>query len=135
MGSMNPVESLCFIGSRALGALEFEPTTFLGKLQGIDREDALVLVKTAGVKKPEPSSMKWWPWFSSGRLLPRISGWMWPNWRPSGGRCGWMWPEAVQWAFQKRHAASAWSINMSSPLSVIAPRALAARKKAVSGGL
>ena len=28
MGSMNPVEKLCFIGSRGMGALEFEPAQF-----------------------------------------------------------------------------------------------------------
>ena len=28
MDSMNPVEILCFMGTRAMGALEFEPTTF-----------------------------------------------------------------------------------------------------------
>ena len=30
-GSMNPVEMLCFIGSRAMGALEFEPSKFAEK--------------------------------------------------------------------------------------------------------
>ena len=30
-GSMNPVEKLCFIGKRAMGAMEFEPATPLGK--------------------------------------------------------------------------------------------------------
>jgi len=28
LNSMNPVETLCFIGTRGMGALEFEPTTF-----------------------------------------------------------------------------------------------------------
>jgi len=27
-GSMNPVEKLCFIGNRSIGALEFEPSEF-----------------------------------------------------------------------------------------------------------
>ncbi len=29
--SMNPIEQLCFIGTRGMGALEFEPTTFTAK--------------------------------------------------------------------------------------------------------
>lgn len=36
--SMNPVETLCFIGSRGMGALEFEPTQFLAHQHVFDVE-------------------------------------------------------------------------------------------------
>jgi len=43
--SMNPVEMLCFLGTRGMGALEFEPTTFGGKNQSFVVEiDSLVEV-------------------------------------------------------------------------------------------
>lgn len=52
MGSMNPVESLCFIGSRAMGALEFEPTTFRGQQQAFRVEvDALVAVAQRALQR------------------------------------------------------------------------------------
>ena len=36
--SMNPVEKLCFIGQRGMGALEFEPTQFSGQQQAFSVE-------------------------------------------------------------------------------------------------
>lgn len=42
-GSMNPVEKLCFIGKRAMGALEFEPVVGLGGEESFNVEiDSLV---------------------------------------------------------------------------------------------
>ncbi len=41
--SMNPIEQLCFIGTRGMGALEFEPTTFKAKKNTFSVEmDSLV---------------------------------------------------------------------------------------------
>lgn len=43
--SMNPVEKLCFIGVRGMGALEFEPTQFEGPQQSFEVEvDSLVQI-------------------------------------------------------------------------------------------
>jgi serine/threonine-protein kinase HipA len=45
-GSMNPVEMLCFIGKRGMGALEFEPATFKGTASS-SKLEINDLVKTA----------------------------------------------------------------------------------------
>jgi serine/threonine-protein kinase HipA len=42
---MNPVELLCFIGSRGMGALEFEPSQFKANKRVFDIEfDSLVTI-------------------------------------------------------------------------------------------
>jgi serine/threonine-protein kinase HipA len=44
-GSMNPVEKLCFIGKRAMGALEFEPVVGLGREESFSVEmDSIVKI-------------------------------------------------------------------------------------------
>jgi len=49
--SMNPVETLCFIGQRGMGALEFEPTQFLTQPQVFDVEiDGLIEAATTMLK-------------------------------------------------------------------------------------
>jgi len=53
-GSMNPVEQLCFIGSRGMGALEFEPSQFASKKRGYKVElDTLVNISQKMLQKRE----------------------------------------------------------------------------------
>lgn len=50
--SMNPIEQLCFIGSRGMGALEFEPTKFNSKTVSMDLElNSLVEVAAKMLEK------------------------------------------------------------------------------------
>lgn len=52
MDSMNPVETLCFMGTRAMGALEFEPATFNeSKVEANVEVDALVEVARAALQE------------------------------------------------------------------------------------
>ena len=52
--SMNPVEMLCFIGSRGMGALEFEPTTIKESKKTFDLEiDSLVDIAQKMLSKRE----------------------------------------------------------------------------------
>ncbi len=55
--SMNPVEKLCFIGSRGMGAIEFEPTQILGRKASYSIElDALVDISAKMLNKREAFS-------------------------------------------------------------------------------
>lgn len=57
MDSMNPVEKLCFIGSRGMGALEFEPTQIKHKKRAYKIEmDALVDISRRMLEKREDFS-------------------------------------------------------------------------------
>jgi len=52
--SMNPVETLCFIGTRGIGALEFEPATLSGTQKSFDVEvDSLVDIARKMLTKRE----------------------------------------------------------------------------------
>lgn len=52
--SMNPVEMLCFIGTRGMGALEFEPSQFKANKRAFDIEvDSLVNISQKMLKKRE----------------------------------------------------------------------------------
>jgi len=52
--SMNPVEQLCFIGSRGMGALEFEPTVFKSRKRSYSIEvDSLVTMSKRMLSKRE----------------------------------------------------------------------------------
>ena len=52
--SMNPVELLCFIGSRGMGALEFEPSQLKNKKKAFDIEiDSLVAISNKILSKRE----------------------------------------------------------------------------------
>ncbi|UOK42513.1 MULTISPECIES: type II toxin-antitoxin system HipA family toxin [Flavobacterium] len=52
--SMNPVELLCFIGTRGMGALEFEPSQFRANKRAFDIEvDSLVSISQKILKKRE----------------------------------------------------------------------------------
>ncbi|MDA9773774.1 type II toxin-antitoxin system HipA family toxin [Saprospiraceae bacterium] len=52
--SMNPVEKLCFIGSRGMGAIEFEPTQFTKRKRAYDIEvSSLVAVSQKMLQKRE----------------------------------------------------------------------------------
>ncbi len=52
--SMNPVETLCFIGTRGMGALEFEPTTLQDKSKAFTIEvDSLVHIAKKILSKKE----------------------------------------------------------------------------------
>lgn len=52
--SMNPVELLCFIGTRGMGALEFEPSQFMGNSRAFDIEiDNLINISHKILQKRE----------------------------------------------------------------------------------